>query len=188
MVKYEGNLVVPGEVVAVIEEFLPSLNVYEVSGNVIAKVVGLIKVDMENKELTVEPLNRNKPLLPSPGDTVRAMVTSIRSPAVVADIFEIEGKGNLSTPLTGVLYVPNISTSKVRDIYEVMRVGDVIRAKIIKGKAPPYLISTKGKEYGVILAFCPHCLKPLTLKGYNLYCKNCKLNFKRKVSLLYMLK
>ena len=186
--KYERTLVLPGEVIAVIEEFVASSNTYELGGNIISKVVGLVRADLENKEVWVEPVPRGKPLLPSLNDNVYATVTSIRSPAVTVDIFEVEGKGVLNHPLTGVLYLSNISTSRVKDVYEVMRVGDVIRARVIKAKGPPYLISTKGKDYGVILAFCPHCLSPLTLKGYNLYCKNCRANFKRKVSSLYSLK
>lgn len=184
-----NRIVVPGELVAVIEEYFPGSNTVEIDGNIKSLILGRVEIDLDKRVIHVKPIFPVKPLIPRPGDTVYVRVNTIRDGIVAAgDIIEIEGKGLLSRPFTGILHVTNVSTSYVKDLNDVLRPGDIIRAKIIGFGGPPYHLSIKGRDYGVILARCNFCLGILRLRNQQLYCPSCKVTPKRKTSSYYYFK
>ena len=61
-----GRLVVPGERLGVIEEFIPDAGTYVKDGVIYSKIVGRALVDLLNKRVSVYPLV-NSELVPKVG-------------------------------------------------------------------------------------------------------------------------
>ena len=178
------KLAVPGERIAIIEEFFPRENTYVVNGDILARVMGRVVEDYESREIRVERLK--EPLLPREGETVLAVVTRIRDVAAIADVFYIEDRDvYIVPPVTGTLHVLNISTTFVKSIYDVIGYGDIIRAKVLVSRPIPVILSIKGREYGVILARCPYCMSLLKKRGFTLYCFNCRARVRKKIASIY---
>ena len=187
MMRRPGGVVVPGEGLCVIEEFMPGAGVYACpDGWVRAQLVGSPEFDLKTRVASVKAPRRLP--IPQPGDTVRARVIEIRNNILaIAKIYEIEEYGRLASTFTGLLHISQVSTSFVKSLFDVVRIGDVIRARVLS-RGPPYLISIRGKDYGVVLAFCSECLRPLLIRGFNLYCPACKKVERRKVAFRYYVK
>ncbi|RLF20306.1 MAG: RNA-binding protein, partial [Thermoprotei archaeon] len=99
-------------------------------------------------------------------------------------IFEVEGKPPLTGLFSGILHISQVSTSFVRTLYDVVRIGDIIRAQVLN-RAPLYQISIRGREFGVVYALCSECLTPLVLRSLQLFCPKCRRVEKRKVAFSY---
>jgi len=183
-----GEVAVPGELLGVIEEFIPRDNTYVVGGSIRSLVLGVPIYDLREHVVSVRPLWENKPLLPRLGDIVYSQVERVRDFIAVTSIFEVEGRGSLKVPFTGILHVAQISTSYVKTIYDAVRIGDIIRAKVVSERGPPFLLSTKGKDLGVVYALCPECMVPLRRRGVHLVCPRCRRVSRRKFSELYVVK
>jgi len=186
--RFKETVVVPGETLGVIEEFIPIDNIYTQNGYLISSIVGRPSYNLKEHTLSVIPLKANKPLVPKKNDIVYAQVIRVKENIAFLAIYEIEGKGVIQVPFSGILYIAHISSTFIKDIYDVVRLGDIIRAKVISNRGPPFMVTTKGREFGVVYALCPYCMTPLRKRGLYLYCMKCKRTSKRKVSSLYLIK
>ncbi|HDH06947.1 MAG TPA: hypothetical protein ENF87_01105 [Thermoproteales archaeon] len=186
MERMKKRLVLPGDEIAVIEEFMGKSNTYTVDGRVLSKVVGLVRYDLEERTADISPL---KPLpLPKKDDVVYAIVTRVKDIAASLDIFYLETRDRyFYPPLSATLHVMNVSTSYVKVLYDVLGYGDIVRARVLVGKTPPYVLSLKGREFGVIYSNCPYCMMPLRKRGFTLFCPRCKRTTKRKISMTHYL-
>jgi len=180
------EIAVPGEILAVIEEFLPGENVIEENGFLKSTRIGLIIKNFEKHELKVSPLKKR--VIPKTNDIVYAQVSSISKDDITAftKIYYVKDLGYLPHTFTGVLHVANVSPGYIKSIYEAVRPGDIIRARVVGITGPPFHLSIKERENGVVYAFCNYCLTPLS-KGSTggLYCPRCRVSIRRKVSSFY---
>lgn len=183
----EEEFAVPGDELGVIEEYMPVRNVYELNGVVRAKTVGLAKLDAVRHEAEVAEARR--PPLPRNGDVVHAVVAVVRDAIVYADIFYNETlRAFYPVPFRGVIHISEASNERLRSLYDVYGYGDILRARVLSRK-PPYMLSTKGPDYGLLLTNCPKCTTPLRRRGLWLYCPSCRRTYKkRKVSKHYTLR
>jgi len=183
----DKEVVVPGEKLAVIEEYLPRENVYVNVDFILSKIIGTIFRDNEKKEISVRRIKELS--LPKVRDVIYGIVTSIRDPIAYVDIIYIENRNKIFlNPFDSFLHANNVSSMYVRSLYDAIGYGDIIRAYIVDGYNPPYELSIKGREFGVVYARCPLCMRPLRRKGYELFCSKCRKKFKRKISTYYFLK
>jgi len=186
MERIKRRLVLPGEEIAVIEEFIGKNNTYIAEGRVLSKIIGLVDYDLEDRIAIVNPLKRLS--LPQKDDIVYAIVTRVKDIAASLEIFYIENYNRYFYPsLSATLHVMNVSTSYVKVLYDVLGYGDIVRAKILVGKTPPYVLSLKGREFGVIYSNCPYCMTPLKKRSFTLFCPRCKRTTKRKISMTHYL-
>jgi len=178
---------VPGDALGVIEEYVPLRNAYERDGVIRTKVVGWAKADPLKHEVAV--VEARPVAVPRGGDVVHAVVALLREAVAYVDIFYNETRNALyPVPFRGVLHVSEVSNERLRGLGEAFGYGDVIRARVLSER-PPYHLSTKGGEFGLILARCPRCLSPLRKRGLWLYCQNCRRVYRRrKISRHYALK
>ncbi|PLJ77751.1 exosome complex RNA-binding protein Csl4 [Infirmifilum sp. NZ] len=184
-----GDVVVPGDILGVEEEYLAGSGVYlGEDGYLKSKLLGRVHMDQLHHLIEVKP-SKESPLPLRTGDVVYATVDLIRDPVAYLKIFYVENRGSeIYPPVSGVLTISNVSTSRVKTLYEVIGYGDVLRARVDEPGGPPYLLSIKGREFGVIIARCPKCLTPLRLRGLHLVCPSCRSRAKRKVSSKYVLR
>lgn len=180
----------PGEVLAEIEEYIPGEGTYvDPQGRIRSSGVGVLKIDESFKIISLKARRRWREV--PVGASVLAIVTSLKHDAVVAEIYGVLQLGStprwsyeLDSPRAALLQISQMVGEYVKDINDYYRVGDVILAKVI-GAVPPFHLSTKAPQYGVIYAHCSKCMslmEPVSSK--TMKCPVCGNAEQRKVSAL----
>ena len=178
-----GNIVLPGERLGVIEEFLPDAGTYVKDGVIYSKVVGRALMDLMHKRVSVYPLI-NGAVVPKVSGTVVGQVGNAQSDNVLVRIFKI-GSKKLSGVFTGILHISDVQERYVDSMNDVCKPGDIIRAKVISEKNQIYHLSTNDKSLGVVYAFCSRCGQLLEPKQYEMQCTKCKNVEQRKLAVDY---
>jgi len=89
--KSSGNLVIPGERLGVIEEFIPDSGTYVKDGVIYSKIVGRALMDLMNKRVSVYPLVHGA-TIPKVSMTVMGQVGNAQSDNVLVRIFRVGPK------------------------------------------------------------------------------------------------
>ena len=182
--KIISKRVLPGDDICVIEEFMPGVGSFSREGVVRAAWIGFTTADLATRTVHVKPAHKY-PLIPERNSIVVGVVVLVKDEYAVIKIFE-DLKGNkYLTGFTGVLHISQASDTHVKDLYEVVRVGDVVKAKVLNNH-PPYNITIREPKLGVVLAFCGNCGSILKKAGSNmLKCNRCGRMERRKLSIDY---
>jgi exosome complex component CSL4 len=166
-----GHLVVPGERLGVIEEFIPDSGTYVKDGVIYSKIVGRALLDLLNKRVSVYPLVSGE-LVPKASSTVVGQIGNAQSDNVLVRIFRLENK-KLSGEFSGILHISDVSDRYVDSMNDVCKPGDIVRAKVISGKNRIFHLSTNDKNLGILYAFCSRCGTLLEPQRYELRCPKC---------------
>jgi exosome complex component CSL4 len=178
-----GKIVVPGDHLGVIEEFVPDIGTYVKDGVIYSKAVGRALLDLSNKRVSVYPLVQ-RAKIPEVGSTVLGQVLNIQAENAGVRIFKIENT-QVSGFFSGVLHISDVQLTYVESMFDVCKPGDIIRAKVISDKNQVYHLSTKDKSLGVVYAFCSQCGYLLETKRQSAYCPRCGKIEKRKTAFDY---
>lgn len=176
--------VVPGDEVCIIEEFLPGIGTYESSGIVRSAFIGEVSIDMNIRVVSVKPRVR-VPTLPTKGVVVYGVVAVVKDEYAIVRILAEANGHKYQNVFTGLLHITQASEGYVKNLYDVLRVGDLVKAKVLNDN-PPYNLTVRDRKLGVLLAFCGNC--GLTLDKSNndtLKCRRCGNIEKRKLSIDY---
>ena len=163
--------VLPGDRLGVIEEFLPGRGTYEDDGNIFANFTGTAKIDNKNKRVTVTPSTRI-PELPKEGTTVIASVTHTQEKIATVSIWKIDGKP-LQNPFTAILHISSSSPRYERNMSDVCKAGDILRARVIDMTNRIPQLTTAGRGLGVVRAYCSKCGGVLDFETRKLQCVSC---------------
>ncbi|MEM1565666.1 MAG: exosome complex RNA-binding protein Csl4 [Candidatus Bathyarchaeia archaeon] len=178
-----GQLVLPGEPLGVIEEFIPDAGTYVKDGVIYSKVVGRALIDYLNKRVSVFPSREAK--VPKVGSIVLGQVSNVQTQLAAVRMFKI-GKHALSGFFTGLLHVADAHTRFTESMFDICKPGDIVRAKVIGEKNRMYHLTTKDRNLGVVYAFCSKCGEMLQQKGRGgLQCPRCGNIEKRKTAIDY---
>jgi len=170
--------VLPGEEVAVVEEFIPCEGTYEDNGKVYAAVLGELVLDHEEKTAEVKP--RNPPLKLKPGDIVWGEITDIKTSMAICEVIAVEGQErNITGDTYGTIHISKVSSGYTSEMGKEMRPSDIVRAKILQVK-PSIQLTTAAPHLGVIKALCKRCRMPMKKRGNTLYCEYCDRTEYRK--------
>jgi exosome complex component CSL4 len=178
-----GQLVVPGERLGVIEEYVPDAGTFVKDGVIYSKVVGRSMLDLATRCVSVRPEGRSL-LVPQVGSTVIGQVTGAQPENANVRILEVDGK-QLSGVFIGVLHISDVHLRYVDSMSEVCKAGDIIRAKIISDKNQAYHLSTKDKDLGVIYGFCSNCGTTLESRRQGMSCPKCGRIETKKIAFDY---
>lgn len=181
--KKSGRFVVPGDKIGVIEEFIPDYGTYVENGVIYSNNVGYLLVNSVDKKVSVYPLTRGT-CVPKTGSVVVGHVVNVQSAMAFIRIIKV-GKKFLSGFFTGVLHVSDVDVKYTKDISDAIKLGDLVRAKVISEANRTFHLTTKGDNLGVILALCSKCGEALRLKtkrSKKLYCDKCGNNESRKIA------
>jgi exosome complex component CSL4 len=163
-----GNLVMPGERLGVIEEFVPDAGTFVKDGVIFSRIVGRSLVDLQTRRVSVYPAVKGV-VVPKVGTVVIGQVGNAQSDNVLVRIFRI-GNKKLTGNFGGILHVSDVSDRYVDSINDVCKTGDIIRAKVISEKNQAFHLSTNDKGLGVLYGFCSRCGTLLEQHGYDLKC------------------
>ena len=178
-----GHLVLPGERLGVIEEFIPDSGTYVKDGVIYSKMVGRALVDLLNKRVSVYPLV-NVAKVPKVATIVTGQVGNAQSDNVLVRILKIDSE-RLSGVFTGILHISDVQESYVTSMNDVCRTGDIIRARVISEKNQIYHLSTTDKNLGVLYGFCSQCGTLLEPKRHEMKCPKCGRVETRKIAVDY---
>jgi exosome complex RNA-binding protein Csl4 len=180
--KTNNTQVVPGDKIAVIEEFLPAENCFEKDGSIIAEVTGEVIIDSKSHKIAVKPSKEHFSLRKD--DIGFGKVEFVKKQVASVDIYKINNI-DIAKPINSILHVSEASRRFVRNMYEVTRPGDWIRFRITRTDKPIY-ISFIGEGLGVVIAYCNQCGHGLNLFRRNfLKCPNCNFEQGRITSKFY---
>jgi exosome complex component CSL4 len=175
-----GQLVVPGERLGVIEEFIPDAGTYVKDGIIYSRVIGRVLVDLVHKRVTVHQLAQAAKV-PITGSTVIGQVSNAQSDTAGVRIFEVSDKG-VNGAFVGILHVSDVAMKYVDSMYDICKAGDIVRAKVISEKNRTYHLATKDKNLGVVYAFCSNCGTLLEPRRQGMHCPKCGRIERRKIS------
>jgi exosome complex component CSL4 len=174
---------IPGEKIAVIEEFMAGPGTFIEEGDIRSKTVGYTITDFHNKLVSIYSGNKN-PVFPRKGSIVLGQVVSTQDKTAIIRILSVD-RQLVPGQLTGVIHISTVSSDYVRTMYDATRLGDLIKAKVISNRNGVTHLSTIGREFGVIQAFCSRCGEKLTRRGRILSCPVCSNNEERKITTDY---
>lgn len=175
-----GHLVMPGERLGVIEEFIPDSGTYVKDGVIYSKIIGRSLLDLQNRRVSVYPVTEGA-VVPKVGTVVIGQIGNAQSDNVLVKIFRI-GKKKLTGNFGGILHVSDVSDRYVDSMSDVCKPGDIVRAKVISEKNKMFHLSTNDKNLGIVHAFCSRDGALLEQERYDLKCPKCGNVERRKIA------
>ena len=166
-----GHLVLPGERLGVIEEFIPDTGTYSKDGVIYSKIVGCALMDMLNRKVSVYSLIPEASV-PKVGTKVMGQVGNAQSDNVLVRIFRV-GPKKISGVFSGILHISDVQDRYVDSMNDATKPGDIIRAKVISEKNQIYHLSTVENDLGVVYGFCGRCGNPLEQRRNEMRCTKC---------------
>jgi len=79
----------------------------------------------------------------------------------------------LQNPFTALLHISSSSPRYERNMSDVCKAGDIIRARVIDMTNRIPQLTTAGRGLGVVKAFCSRCGAPLEFTNRRLECASC---------------
>jgi exosome complex component CSL4 len=154
--------VLPGDKVAVSEEFLPGTHTYDDSGVIRSLATGLVVKDMMSMEIAVKPAV--EPELIKVDDWVTGQVEGSQANSANVHIYFHNGKPTYKD-FSGMLSLRGLSgggrgarrTTPVKS-------GDIVRCRVFSLVNGIIHLSIDEPDMGVVAALCGNCGRPL-LKG-----------------------
>ena len=167
-VSEKQRFVLPGDAIAVVEEFIPGNNVYESDGTIRALLPGAVVKNMQKMEIGVKPSAIAK--MPVVGDVVTGQIEVAQTSTANLRIYYLNG-----SPTTGG-FAGTIFTREDRGRgprRTQVRLGDVVRAKVVSTTNGMFHLSISESHLGVIGALCSVCGHPLSGGGGRVRCEQC---------------
>ncbi|MGQ9543774.1 MAG: exosome complex RNA-binding protein Csl4 [Candidatus Bathyarchaeia archaeon] len=174
------EFVVPGSKLGVVEEFTLGKGTYERDGAIYSRLTGYALADPVRKIVDVKPKTKT-PTLPMEGQNVLGVVEGVQDKIAIINIIKVEDKF-LSTPFTGILHISSSSPSYERNMNDIFKVQDLVKAKVISVSEGLIRLTTVGRNLGVVKAYCSNCGYPLTLTRRLLRCRRCNNVERRKLA------
>lgn len=157
----------PGTPLAYSEELLPGTCTYDDGEQIRAAAFGSTFVDSE-MTIHVKP-HAGRVADVEKGDIIIGRVSYAKPELASVAILAIRGKEGRSTlhNVEATLHVSKVDNRYISDMQTEVRVGDIIRAKVLGLKGGPQLAVDKP-DLGVIRAFSPDDLRrPMERKAHN---------------------
>jgi exosome complex component CSL4 len=173
------QVIIPGDKLGVIEEYVPGQGTFTNDGNIISSVIGAKEISLKTRSISIVPA---RPLtMPALGSLVEGQVTGVQDKMANIRILKV-GEKIPSGFFTGVIHISTASDDYVKVMSFVCKPGDIVRAKVVSDKNRTYQLSTAEKNLGVIHGFCSICGGSLIKKGRILQCDTCQNTEERKTA------
>jgi len=170
--KGPNELVYPGTRIAVTEEFLGGSGTYSTEDYIFSAVIGYVNVDINKHEIIVLSKPKMTPV-PKIGDIFIGGVSNLSRQMITISINYINNQ-EIQPTYTLIIHISQVSREYIESADEALRLGDIVRGKIIDAKTIPLQGSLIGSQLGVILSTCSSCGGKLNKIGRNkLKCTEC---------------
>lgn len=159
--KQKSDLVLPGDKLAISEEFLPGSHTYERSGVVRALVTGGVRRDSKNGEISVEPAAVARTIMV--GDWVTGQVEVAQSNSAVVKVYYVNGE-RMDKDFSGSISLRGMGGGRGQRRMTPVKLGDIVRCRVFSLVNGIIHLSVDEPDMGVVHALCGNCGRPL-LKG-----------------------
>lgn len=173
--------VLPGDEIAVEEEYVAAEGTYVRDGKIYASQVGTLVLD--DNECIAKVVSYNPPNVLQIGDVVYLNIDDCRKTMATATAIASEGSERaIASSTVATIHVSKISPDYTDNVADEFRKGDLVRGRVISVK-PSLQITTKEPHLGVVRAQCGICKTELKAKGNkNLFCPKCRRSQPRKLA------
>ncbi|MFX1500090.1 MAG: exosome complex RNA-binding protein Csl4 [Promethearchaeota archaeon] len=180
----DNDIVLTGEFLGVVEEFLPDKQcTFTKDGKIFASKAGLINFNNEERKIEISTHQEKDRKVVKIGDIVIGAILFLRQYSVGISFYTINKKIHFNSSYFGNIHVSQISDKYVEKIRDAFQITDIVRARVVEQNYNEYKLSTVGKNFGVIYADCVICGNPLIKIGYNkLHCDRCGNQEYRKLA------
>ena len=160
--KPKAPTALPGDRLAVSEEFLPGKHTYDDSGLIRALAAGSVVRDVKNMEISVKPAV--EPELIKVDDWVTGQVEGAQANSANVHIYFLNGKPTYKD-FSGMLSLRGLSgggrgTRRTTPV----KMGDIVRCRVFSLLNGIIHLTIDEPDMGVVAALCGNCGKPL-LRG-----------------------
>lgn len=187
----ETNLIIPGALLSVIEEYYAGKNTYLDDGDIRSSVIGGSSINLPDRILNVK--QKNPPMIPKIGDIVVGYIDMLFGNMISVRIVYINEKYSksgfsaiASTRLSnsGSGYSSGWRERGYKGKY-VFKVGDIIRGRVYSLLNSSIHLTLEEKDLGVVYTICFSCGNEFTKVPGGLKCNSCGNFEDRKVSVDY---
>ena len=177
------DLVITGQYLGVVEEFLPDeQSTFVKEGEIFATKTGTISINSKRK-IEIDTHQEEDRKTVKIGDIVLGPIIFLRKYSVGLNFYTINRKIHFNSSYLGNIHVSQISNKYVEKVKDAFQLTDIVRAKVAEQNANEFTLSTVGKHLGVIHADCSICGTVLDKVGFNkLKCSLCGNIEKRKLA------
>lgn len=183
----DKQVVLPGDKLGIIEQYLPGDGTYDDNGDIKSSVIGNVKINQKMKVISVE--GATKPALLKVGDMVYGQITDIKPQRANVKIDCIKDNPRpLALPYMGAIHISQAKKDYLEKLGDAFRIGDIIQAKVVKITGDNVDLGTVDDDCGVLKAMCTRCRDYMhtTSKRNELQCNTCNKKERRKVSKNYV--
>lgn len=172
-----GDFVLPGQVLGVIEEYIPEKgSAYELDGTIYAAKVGFIDINPRTRGIRIK--GEPEPNQLKRGDQVIGFIRRIRKYSVGLDLYKRNDQ-ILFSPIEANIHVSRVSRQYVQKLEDAFQETDIVRARVIGKRGGEFELSTEANYLGVVYADCSVCGNTLRRKDRLLICDHCGNREKR---------
>jgi exosome complex component CSL4 len=154
------NGVLPGDKIAVSEEFLPGKHTYDSGGLIRALTSGTVVKDAKTMEISVDPVAH--PEIIKVDDWVTGQVEAVQSNSANLHIYFLNGKPTYKD-FSGMLNLRGLSGGgRGQRRTTPVKQGDVVRSRVFSLLNGIIHLTIDEPDMGVVSALCGNCGRPLT--------------------------
>lgn len=183
----DNKIVMPGDKLGIIEQYLPGEGTYDDNGDIKSSVLGNVKINKKKKVISVE--SDAKPALLKIGDMVYGQITDIKPQRANVKIECIKDNARpLALPYMGAIHISQAKRDYLEKLSDAFRIGDIVQAKVVKITGDNIDLGTVDADCGVLKAMCTRCrdFMHTTQKDNEVQCNTCNKKERRKVSRNYV--
>ena len=170
----EENQKIPGEKIALIEEYLPGDNTYEDNDVIRATSIGDIHLDSTDRLASIN--NHKQITVPKVGDVIIGVVEA-NLPSMIAIMIKFVNGKKVNSDLECVCVTRHIRKKNIA------LAKDVVKVEIISHINGTIHASIDGTELGVLFTKCRKCFGVVVKMRDAVKCKDCGWIDDRKLSL-----
>jgi exosome complex component CSL4 len=181
-----GDFVVPGDFLGIVEQYLPGNGTYDDEGDIKSNITGNVTID--NRTISIIPKS-GEPSVLKVGDRVYAQITDVRGQRAMINLDRLKHTDRqLALPYLGAIHISQVTNGYLDKLTDAFRIGDIIEGEVSKISSDNVDLRTINDECGVVKAMCTRCRAYMktTSKKDELYCEVCNKKEKRKVSSNYV--
>ena len=160
--KNEKGVVLPGDKVAVSEEFLPGKHTYDRSGVIRALAVGEVQKDSAAMEISVNPAAKLETI--KIDDWITGQIEVVQANSANVKIYYLNGKPT-HKDFSGMLTLRGLTGGgRGQRRTTPVKLGDVVRCRVYSLLNGIIHLTIDEPDMGVVAALCGNCGRPL-LRG-----------------------
>ena len=164
------KIIFPGEALATEEEYSAGENTFIKNGKIVSKTLGIINANESAKEIGVKGKTVNEIQY---GDTVIGKVMLVKESSATIELMSAENGKRITGINVAQLPIRNVSNEYVTELKKLIKIGDIVKAKIASINEYAIDLTTKGQGLGVVKAFCSNCRAELSHSNGKLMCLAC---------------